>query len=103
MGCLLSGVRVAKMKCFAVSLLLVGFMAAGARLIWLETTPEKHAATPTGFAVYDYQNPFEVERQAAPKPEETPAESVGMHLSFTLWLVGMPLAALGGLGMGPFV
>lgn len=101
MGCSLGGVRVVKIELLALGLLLASFMAAGAVLISQETTPTKAAtANQPGFAVYFYQNLSEVERQDASKLEEKPAEPRTTRAGFVLWLMGFPLAALGGLAVG---
>ena len=88
------------MKIFAVSSLLICFVAAGAMVIWQETSPEIKVADQHSFAVYSYQNLLEVEHHDASKLEETQVESQGAHASLVLWLLGMPLAVMGGLALG---
>ena len=100
MGCSLSSVRVVKIEVLALCLLLVAFLAAGAVLIWQETSPAPTTATnQNGFAVYFYQNLSAIERPDAARAEEKPVESRPAHASFVLWLLGFPLASLGGLAI----
>jgi hypothetical protein len=99
-GLLMEPVRLVKIKVFAVGLLLISFIAVGGLLIWQETTPEKNVPAQNGRAICLYQNPLAMDAQEAFKLEEKRAESGPARASFILWMLGMPLAVLGGLALG---